>query len=128
MRVVARKVSWSECPPEIAPFTKESQTFLTPGREYEVYATALFQGFLAVQVINDIRQPSWEASWLFDVVDRSVPDDWICNMFHAEPRLVVGPNFVAKDEVSYSSMVELEADQVERFWKRVEDRTPQNDE
>jgi hypothetical protein len=44
MRVVARAVKWSECPSNIAPYTKESQTFLTVSREYEVHAVAAFKG------------------------------------------------------------------------------------
>ena len=124
MRVVARKVNWSECPAELAPYTKESQTFLTVGQEYEVHAIAVFEGFPALQVIDDLRHPSWEASWLFDVVESSVPEDWICNVFHGKPGMVLGPEFVARDVISYGAMVELEADQVDRFWRRVEERTP----
>jgi len=119
MRVVARKVNWSECPADIAPYTKESQTFLTVGHEYEVQAVAVFKGSVALQVIDDLRYPAWEASWLFEVLDKTIPSDWICSVFEDEPILVLGPEFIAKDRDSYGAMVDLEADQVDRFWKRV---------
>jgi len=119
MRVAARKVNWSECPADIAPYTKESQTFLTVGREYEVHAVAVFKGSVALQVIDDLRYPAWEASWLFEILDKTVPGDWICSVFEDEPILVLGPEFIAKDRTSYGAMVDLEADQVDRFWKRV---------
>ena len=38
MRVAAKTVDWQHCPPELAPYTKRSQTFLTAGREYKVHA------------------------------------------------------------------------------------------
>jgi len=120
MRALARRVDWNHIPPEIASYTKESQTFLTVGREYEVHAAVVFKGLIILQIIDDLRYPSWEASWLFDVVDSSVPSDWVCNFLHEEPSMLLGPWFVAKDEESYGAMVELEAEQVDRFWKRVE--------
>ncbi|WP_437779222.1 hypothetical protein [Sorangium sp. So ce1097] len=101
---------------------KESQTFLTVGREYEVQAVAVFRGFPVLQVVDDLGGSSWRASWLFDVVERSIPTDWICNILHEEPAMLLGPEFVAKDEDSYGAMVELEAEQVDRFWKRVNAR------
>lgn len=122
MLAIARKVNWSECPANIAPYTKESQTFLTVGREYEVHAVAIFKGFPNLQVIDDLGYPTWQVVWLFEVTDTKIPKDWICNVFHDEPVLVLGPDFVARDEVSYGAMVELEAAQVERFWRRVDAR------
>lgn len=122
MRVVARKVDWSDCPIGIASYTKRGQTFLTVGRAYEVHAVAVFRGFPALQVVDDLNQPSWEANWLFDIIDTSIPDDWICNAFEEDPILVLGPDFVAHDRASYGTMVDLEAEQVNRFWRRVEAR------
>lgn len=128
MRVVARNVDWEQCPSEIVPYIKKTQTFLTTGREYEVYAVAVFKGLPSVLIVNDIRYPSWEKSWLFDVVDPTVPHDWICNLLHDEPVLLLGPEFLAKDEESYGAMVELEAEQVDRFWKWVESLQPDPDD
>ena len=122
MRVAARKVNWSECPADIAPYTRESQTFLTVGREYEVHAVVVFKSSISLQVVDDLRYPAWEAAWLFNLLDKSVPDDWTCSVFEDEPILVLGPEFIAKDVVSYVAMVELEAQQVSRFWERIEAR------
>jgi hypothetical protein len=119
MRVRARQVNWSRIPAQVAPYTKESQTFLTVGREYEVHAIAVFSGLTNVQVIDDLGYPSWKVNWLFDVVDGSLPSDWVCNVLHDDPSLLLGPEFVARDEQAYGAMVELDADQVDRFWKRV---------
>lgn len=120
MRVIARQVDWSECPTEIAPYTTRAQTFLTVGNEYEVHAVAIFKGSPRLQVVDDLGYPSWRASWLFDMVDTSLPRDWICNVLDDEPRLLLGPEFVARNEASYEAMVELEPDQVARFWERLD--------
>jgi hypothetical protein len=128
MRVLAREVDWSQIPPEITPYTKESQTFLTVGREYEVHAVAVFRGFVSLQIVDDLKYPSWRASWLFDVADHSIPSDWICTFLHDEPSMLLGPEFVVKDEESYGAMVELEAEQVDRFWKRVESTQRETDD
>jgi len=73
------------------------------------------------QIVCDINDSQWIPSWFFEVVDPAIPPDWICNAFHGEPALVLGPDFVARDLAAYASMVELESDQVDRFWRRVKD-------
>lgn len=88
------------------------------------YAIAVFGGFPSLQVVNDLGCPSWEASWLFDVVDGAVPSDWSCNLLHDEPSFLLGAEFITRDEQAYRAMVELDADQVDRFWKRVRDLEP----
>ena len=120
MRVLARIVNWNDCPADIRPYTLESQTFLTVKQEYEVYALAVFEGQTLLQVVNDLKLPSWCSWWLFDVTNTTIPDDWVCTLLHDEPSMVLGPEFIARDEASYGAMVELEADAVDLFWKRVD--------
>jgi hypothetical protein len=128
MLVVAKKVDYARCPPEVARFAPPEQVRLTVGKMYEVHAVAVFNGIIMLQVIDDLRYPTWEPMWLFDLQDRTLPDDWICNLFHDEPSMVLGPEFVARDEESYGAMVELEAEQVDLFWKRVESRRPSTED
>lgn len=120
MRVLARRVDLTKCPADIVPLVTPGQVFLTVGKDYEVFAIALFEGRLTFQVVDDLRYPAWLPAWLFEMADPALPPDWICNVFHDEPALLLGPDFVAKDQDAHASMVELEADQVDRFWKRVE--------
>ena len=128
MKVTARSVDWAACPQNIRPYTVKSQTFLTVGQEYDVHALAIFKGHPMLQIVNDIGWPSWCAGWLFDTTDEAVPSDRICTLLHEEPSLLLGPEFVARDEDAYGFMVELEADQVDRFWKRVEALKASHDE
>jgi hypothetical protein len=126
MRVVARDVHSLDAPPAVAPFAVQGQVFLTPGREYDVHAIAVFEGVVMFQVADDhwleSRFPAWYPAWFFDVVDPSLADDWIVGAFRAEPVLVIGPNFVASDLQSYEQMAQLYRDNVDRFRARVADR------
>jgi hypothetical protein len=119
-----------DCPPRVARFSTPGQVFITPGTEYAVHALAIFEGDLAFQIVDDLRYPAWVSSWFFEVRDPSIPSDWICNAFHDEPLLVIGPDFIARDRESYGAMVELDAEQVDRFWKRAElhDNSGEDDE
>lgn len=120
MLVRARPVNQALAPAAVRPYL--GQLLITPGKEYEVHAAAVFEGLLLVQVIDDVGYPAWKPAWLFDVVDRAVPTDWICSTFHDDPSLVLGPEFIAGGQERYAAMVELEPEQVERFWKRIEQR------
>jgi len=117
MRVVARPVDLNTCPVELRTYL--GQSFITVGKEYVVHALTLFESHLFVQVVDDLEHPSWRPFWLFYLVDSSMPEDWICGVFHDEPQLVIGPEFVAKDHAAYSAMVELDIVQVNRFWARI---------
>lgn len=120
MRVQARQADHALAPAPVRPYL--GQTLITAGKEYEVHAAVVFEGLVLVQVVDDVGYPGWKPAWLFDVVDPSVPTDWICSTFHDDPSLVLGPEFVAGGQERYAAMVELEPEQVERFWKRVEER------
>lgn len=124
MRVRARDVDWDQRPSTLTRSTKRSQTFLTVGREYEVYALDVVEGRPKFQVVDDFGHPSWEASWLFDVIEMTIPTDWICNVVHEHvngaPALFLGPTFVASDPAAHDAMVELDREQIGRFRTRVE--------
>ena len=120
MRAQARQVDLTGCPPGVARFATPGQVFVTIGQQYEVFALAVYEGCPLFQIVDDLRYPAWLPSWLFDVVDPALPLDWIGGVFRDEPSFVAGPDFVAKDQSAYGRMVELEAYEVDLFWKRVE--------
>ena len=121
MRVRARRTETIQIPPKIEPYTR--QRFVTPGKEYEVHAIQVYEdGIPFFQFVNDLGCPAWQPYLLFDVIDTSLRTDWHCNAF-PENRgtfLAIGPYFVVKDEAALSEMIELDADQVDRFWKRLD--------
>jgi len=127
MQVVARAVDLAAAPGEQAGLLTPGQVFVTPGRKYAVFALAVFKGRITLQVVDDLKYPAWLPAWLFDVVDAAVSSDWICNIFRDDPVLVAGPAFVAEDQAAHARMVELEANEVDLFWKRVQALTDGED-
>ena len=120
MRVTARPFDLGELPRALVPFVKPGQVSVTAGREYDVHAMTVFQGYVKLQIVDDLGYPTWRPAWLFDVVDPSIPNDWIASAFRTEPSLVVGPPFLARDLDAYARMVQLESTEVHLFWKRLE--------
>jgi hypothetical protein len=118
MRVRARQVDYATAPKVLRLYL--GQPLVTVGKEYDVHAVAVFEGRVMMQIITDADWPSWRTAWLFDVIDRSIPSDWICATFHDEPSLVLGPEFIARSIEDYEAMVELVTEKVDRFWQRVE--------
>jgi len=106
----------------------ESQVFISTGTEYEVHALVVFEGGVHFQVVDDLPMINWYPMWYFEVVDPTIPDDWICNLFDDVLQMVLGPDFVARDEASYNSMVELEWDATDKFWARLKARSASEDD
>lgn len=124
MRMRARHVDATSIPTAIRPYL--GQTFLTTGKDYEVEAAAVFEGLVMLQVVDDLGNPAWRPAWLFDLVEPTIPGDWVLASFHNEPALVLGPAFIAESVQAYGAMVELQPDQVRRFWERVDARSVAN--
>ncbi|GIW93885.1 MAG: hypothetical protein KatS3mg110_2385 [Pirellulaceae bacterium] len=71
----------------------------TPGREYEVHALFKRGRFVELFYIDDNGYASFGAANHFELVDGSIPPDWICNIIHEgdEHVLAVGPPELIKD-------------------------------
>lgn len=121
MRVRFRKPELAALSSEERFFVSPKQLFLSTGRDYPVYAVSVYEKVVFVQVVDDKETPTFLPRALFQMVDSEVPKDWICNLFPDGPiQMVLGPPFVAKDLDAYNAMIDQEAAQVERFWRRVE--------
>ncbi len=108
----------AECPKHLEAYARNPN--LTPAREYDVQAIAVYEGVVTFLVIDDLNYPGWKPAWLFAVVDRSLPNDWICNALSDWPELLVGPSFIVDTQDSYAKMVELDSTQVARLRQRIE--------
>lgn len=121
MRAVARSVDYASCPPAVAMYANPEQVHLKPGSDYTVHALAVFGEITHFQVVDELGYPSWKPSWLFDLSDPTLPEDWVCGVFpDGDPQLILGPAFLARDHDAYSRMVEMDAEQVRRFWERLD--------
>lgn len=123
MKIRALRNQRSECHNSVKPYIQEEGAFISIGFEYDVHAIVCFKGIISFQIIDDLRYPAWYPSALFEVSNRECPRDWQCNCFSdTEPNniVVIGPPFIVESEDAYSAMVELEPDQVNRFWDRID--------
>lgn len=132
MKLRAIRKHRHECPESVRPLIAESGAFVAIGSQYDVHAIAVFDGITYVQIVDDVGYPAWLPDALFEVVESSLSKDWICNLFpsnsHSELKVLIGPMFVAESDDAYQAMVELDADQVDRFWKRIESLSITSDE
>ncbi len=121
MRVRAIRNKYADCPAAIAAIgSPQSKTHISTGKEYEVHALSVFKGVVFVQIVNDLNIIAWKPAWFFEVCDATVPSDWICSLPGENLQMVQGPKFIAADEASYNRMVELDAESVTAFWRRVD--------
>ena len=79
----------------------------------------MFDGRVFLQIVDDVPHIGWYSSWFFDVIDASVPQDWICTTNLNRVQLLLGPPFMAATEEHCGRMVDLDSEMVELFWKRV---------
>ena len=118
MKVIA-KITSRENAPELVKKYVGVPSELTVDREYVVHALTAYDEVVLFQVVDDLQMPRWCPAALFEIVDHSLPCDWICNVLDVG-RVVLGPKFVAESRQAYEDMVELDADRVDLFWKRID--------
>ncbi|MEI6810401.1 MAG: hypothetical protein WCN95_16900 [bacterium] len=117
--------SFADCPKELLAvgYSPESQVLVSKGKTYQVTAVARWREAFYLQVVNDANCPAWLPSWLFEVTDKTLPADWICTLQDDDLQMILGPEFIARDESSYTRMVELERDSVAAFWSHYSDHS-----
>ena len=131
MKVKAIASSMTNAPIDVlqAGWSTQSQVFVTIGREYEVHAL-VFAGnpeyrtprprILGFQIVNDIDSPSFYPTCLFEVVDRTLPHDWECNLF-PPGNFLIGPRFIIESTEAFDAMSDKEPDAMRKFRSRLQD-------
>ena len=121
MLAKATRNTFVGCPPAVAAFgSAQSATNITVGKEYEVHALSVFRDVVSLQIVNDVNIVSWLPSWFFEITATKMPSDWVCCLPGGDLQMVLGPEFVAADELSYNRMVELDSESVTAFWQRID--------
>lgn len=129
MRVSVIHNEFKNCPAAIGALgSPGTRTYISIGKEYEVYALSVYRGLISLQIVNDLDIVVWLPSWFFSVIDSTVPHDWICTLPNEDVQLLLGPDFIAADEPSYVRMVEMEPQPVAAFWRRVDAKAKEDDE
>lgn len=111
-----RSVDVANAPLNVRQFAR--QFFVNTGDVYTVCAIVVFRGVSLFQILDRSGWPAWKPSWFFDVEDPALASDWVCRSFSGDVSLLLGPEFIARDVVSYGRMVELESPEKDLFFDR----------
>lgn len=105
-------------------YSSETEFPLTTGRVYVVYAMTTQLAHLWYYVLDDnqLPYPVWQPSPLFDVVDGSLPGDWLINHHRSDNAgfypLISYPAW-ANDGFYYERLVDGEPEAVQLFSQAV---------
>lgn len=115
-----KAINWDSLPTQLVPFVSRTQTRVSCSKEYEVHCVSVYRNVVFVLIIDDANNPAFVPSTLFDIVDRTIPPDWIFNLINdLGVDFVAGPTFIANDLTSYCSMADLETESVTNLLTRV---------
>lgn len=93
------------------------------GRAYKVFGICFFNLSVFFLIVDENDGPTWCPAFLFDVVDHSVPMNWVLGSFpnrdHAV-KAVLGYFELATDTRHYAGLIERNEDDVLLFNRRTE--------
>lgn len=123
MKVRALEITEGSLPkhPDGTLILKQDQIFLTSGIEYEVHGLCIFGRNTFFRLIDDRSSTSLYPAQLFAVSDGRIPSEWICNIFHEEPKLIMGPEHIATDVSSFNSSIDNQIEALRLLRTRTED-------
>jgi hypothetical protein len=124
MRVLARYSSFKGIPREwvSSGTTEESQLFLTKGRGYDVHAISASVHDTCYLIINDENLFRWEYSWMFEILEGTIPSDWIVGSLPTpyDRDTIIGPSFLTSSVEVYSDIAEGLQPAINLMWDRWE--------
>lgn len=123
-QAAAKNTSWLTESLKSLGFSEQSQIDVSSSQVYAVHAIVVWSGNVFYQIVGDSDVIAWMPSSRFDIVDGSMPSDWLTNSFDEEVPFIVGPEFVVRDKEAYSDMVELVPNKVEQFRQRLQHQAP----
>ena len=115
MKAHFRNPDISQAPKAIEPYTRN--LFLTPEKDYDIYAISVFKGVTFFLVVTDANIPGYWPSWLFSITEKQIPHDWICNATLEWPELLIGPTFLAGSQNDYIETIEQHPKKIDQFWE-----------
>ena len=104
-----------------AAFRAESERTLyhvSIGKEYWVFAMAVFQSVLILLLIDDTNKPNWYGIELFSVTDSQVPTNWLFSTSIANDHgveAIWGYERLISDPEHYGALIERDPSALEVF-------------
>ena len=73
MRVRGINFDWDNLEANLIHFVSKTQTFVTPGKEYEVYAVSVYKKIVFLLLVDDINTPIFIPAPLFEIISSEIP-------------------------------------------------------
>jgi hypothetical protein len=79
MQIITREHSGKMLPSKYFAlgYTEQSEFYLTIGKEYTVFAIALWRSTILFLICDDYDLPSWHPAELFSISQPRMPDNWL---------------------------------------------------
>jgi hypothetical protein len=120
MRVRGINFDWDNLETNLISFVSKTQTFVTPGKEYEVHAVSVYKKVVFLLLVDDINTPIFIPAPLFEIISSEIPSDWKCNLIgRLDLELIMGPDFLSKDLDAYIGIVDQDAELLTKLWNRI---------
>ena len=65
-------------------YTEESEFYLIIGKNYQVFAMALWHSVIVFLIVDESGRPAWQPSELFSLVDARLPEEWFFTEYSNE--------------------------------------------
>ncbi len=89
------------------------------GKKYTVFAICLWQGVLKYLIIGEQNLPMWYPSELFDVVEKTLPFEWYCDIVVGQAlEAIWGYKEMVYDNCHFDALQERDSKAVKIFLKR----------
>jgi hypothetical protein len=98
--------------------TEETVFHVSIGKEYEVFAMALWQSVIIVLVLDETKKPNWYSIELFSVADGRLPGDWMFNSLANDERgveAIWGYEAMVSDPRHYEALIERDRNALDIF-------------
>lgn len=103
---------------ELKKYFQEDNMTITKGKGYTIFALSNWKNVFFYLIISDENCPEWIPSNVFNLIDGSIPNDWIINHISETLKMILGPEYIARSEEAYNSMVQLESNSIKMFWDK----------
>jgi hypothetical protein len=109
--------------------TVESIFHVSIGKEYRVFAIAVYRGATLLLLSDEDNLPNWYPMDLFSISDSRLPHDWYGAAYPSNDdglQFLLGYKQIAFDEEHYDALLEREPHALRTFFQEVARRIEEN--
>jgi hypothetical protein len=110
--------------------TPQSIFHVQVGREYSVFAIAVYRGAALLLLADENNLPNWYPLDLFSISEASIPSNWFSAIYQGNEngvQLLLGYEDLISDESHYNALLERDPRALEIFRAKVKSNHNQDD-